>query len=65
MPLEQKSTVYPVALLLADLAIFGVLVVGAAALQHWLLQLACALVAGFWIGRLFILGHDACHQAYT
>jgi omega-6 fatty acid desaturase (delta-12 desaturase) len=65
LPLERKSTAYPLALLAIDLAIFVTLIVGAVALRGWLLQLACALVAGFWIGRLFILGHDACHQAYT
>ena len=30
----------------------------------WLKAL-CGLAAGFVIGRLFIIGHDACHQSYT
>jgi len=27
--------------------------------------LVCGLLAGIVIGRLFIIGHDACHQSYT
>src|SRR5512141_2386513 len=65
LPLERKSTAYPVALLVTDLVLFGALIAGAVLLTNALLQLACALAAGFWIGRLFILGHDACHQAYS
>src|ERR1700722_6952920 len=30
-----------------------------------ILQLLSALACGFVIGRLFIIGHDACHQSYT
>lgn len=65
LPLERKTTATPVALLVIDLLLFAALIIGAVMLPTVLLKLACALAAGFWIGRLFILGHDACHQAYT
>ena len=66
LPMEEsKRTAWPVALLAFDVAVFALLVAGAVLAGAWWLQLALSLVAGFWIGRLFILGHDACHQAYT
>ena len=34
-------------------------------LGPWWAKLLCGLVAGFWIGRIFIIGHDACHQSLT
>jgi omega-6 fatty acid desaturase (delta-12 desaturase) len=65
LPFEAKRTAWPVALLALDMAVFLALLVAAVALPAWWLQLPLSLAAGFWIGRLFILGHDACHQAYT
>jgi len=34
-------------------------------LPDWWARLACGLAAGFVTGRLFIIGHDACHQSLT
>jgi acyl-lipid omega-6 desaturase (Delta-12 desaturase) len=65
VPLEQKRTLYPLLLLGFDCAVLALLLAAATLLPAWPLQLASALAAGFWIGRLFILGHDACHQSYT
>jgi acyl-lipid omega-6 desaturase (Delta-12 desaturase) len=65
IPLEAKRTAWPIALLVFDYAVFLALLAGAITLTSWWLQLLCSIGAGFWIGRLFILGHDACHQAYT
>ncbi len=38
---------------------------GAVLAGHPAVQLLMALLAGFMIARLFILGHDACHQSFT
>src|SRR5262249_18333431 len=46
------------ALLLAALA-------GAILASPAWLRVLCGLAAGFVIGRLFIIGHDACHQSLT
>lgn len=64
-PLEAKRLAWPLALLLFDTLVLVAALAGAVLLTTWWLQLACALAAGFWIGRLFIIGHDACHQSLT
>jgi omega-6 fatty acid desaturase (delta-12 desaturase) len=33
--------------------------------QNWVIKLCFSMIAGFLIGRLFIIGHDACHQSLT
>ena len=63
--LSTKGYVYPIALLIIDLIIYGFLLYFAITASHWALRLLSGLVMGFWIGRIFIIGHDACHQAYT
>ncbi len=64
-PLAQRTHWHAYALLSLDYVLFGALIVGAVAFQAWWLQLLCGLAAGFVIGRLFIIGHDACHQSLT
>lgn len=63
--LMQRSTPRALFLLVVDYVLFFALISAAVAAPHWTLRLLAGLVAGFWIGRLFILGHDACHQSYT
>ena len=65
LDLAEKTTALPIVLLVVDYIIYGVLIAAAIAAPHWSLRLLAGLVAGFWIGRLFVIGHDACHQAYT
>ena len=64
-PLAARTTAWPVLLLVIDylllLAAFSCTVLAASLL----VKLACGLAAGFVTGRLFILGHDACHQSLT
>lgn len=64
-PIAQRSTLRAITLLLLDWTLFCALLAGTVAFQAWWLQLACGLAAGFVIGRLFIIGHDACHQSLT
>ena len=65
LPLSARTTLYPIALLLFDYALLIAAVAGAVLLPAWWARLACGLAAGFVTGRLFIIGHDACHQSLT
>ena len=64
-PFADKSTLRALALLAFDYAVW----LGLIAITVWapsiLVKVIAGNVAGFWIGRLFILGHDACHQSFT
>ncbi len=64
-PIVAKRTGYALALVVLDLALFALLLAGAVLLPHPLLQLLAGVLCGLVIGRLFILGHDACHQSFT
>lgn len=64
-PLTERRTAVAVGLLFMDLAIFAGLMAGTVGFSSGWAKLACGLLAGFMIGRLFIIGHDACHQSYT
>lgn len=64
-PIGERETARAIALLVLDMAIFLALIAGTVVFPAWWAKLACGLVAGFVTGRLFIIGHDACHQSYT
>jgi omega-6 fatty acid desaturase (delta-12 desaturase) len=64
-PVSQRQTLRGVLLLAFDLAVFLLLLAAVVLLPAWWMKLPPSLLAGFWIGRLFIIGHDACHQSYT
>jgi omega-6 fatty acid desaturase (delta-12 desaturase) len=65
LPLSQRNTAYALALVALDLCLFGAALALTVAAGHPLLKLLAGMAAGFFIGRLFILGHDACHQSFT
>ena len=65
VPLSEQTTVKALVLLVIDLCIWAALMFGTVALDAWWAKLLCAVAAGFMIGRLFIIGHDACHQSLT
>ncbi len=64
-PLSDRSTLRAFVLLLVDTALFMGLVACTVLLESVWLKLLCGSAAGFVIGRLFIIGHDACHQSLT
>ncbi len=64
-PLSERTTLRAFVLLALDYALFLALVAAAVMLQAAWAKLLCGLAAGFVIGRLFIIGHDACHQSLT
>jgi len=65
IPLAERTTLLAFVLLLVDYALWAALLAGTVLLDAWWAKLLCGLAAGFVIGRLFILGHDACHQSLT
>jgi omega-6 fatty acid desaturase (delta-12 desaturase) len=65
IPISQQNTFRAFLLLFVDYTLLVALLAGTIFLSAWWLKLVCALVAGFVIGRLFIIGHDACHQSLT
>lgn len=64
-PLVKRSTPLAIALLIQDIALFSATLAGALLLTNPILKMLSGLGCGFVIGRLFIIGHDACHQSYT
>jgi omega-6 fatty acid desaturase (delta-12 desaturase) len=65
IPLSGKETLTPLMLLVLDTILFVALIAATIWFSAWPLKLLFGLMAGFVIGRLFILGHDACHQSLT
>ncbi|MEO5690242.1 MAG: fatty acid desaturase [Burkholderiaceae bacterium] len=65
VPLSGPSTAHALALVGLDLVLFAALLAGTAILRHSALKLLLGSGCGVVIGRLFILGHDACHQSLT
>ena len=64
-PFTEKKTLISLTLLVADCLIWLALIAGVAFIPNLFVKIILGNIAGFWIGRLFILGHDACHQSYT
>jgi omega-6 fatty acid desaturase (delta-12 desaturase) len=52
-------------LLVLDYVLLLAALAGTLLMVSWWAKLLCGLAAGFVIGRLFIIGHDACHQSLT
>ena len=65
LPIVKKNTVYALGLVVTDLTLFAVLLAATVLLAWPVLQVLTGMAAGLVIGRLFILGHDACHQSFT
>lgn len=64
-PFGRKRNAYAIALLVIDLLLFALgQWLAVAASSAWL-QILGALVTWAAIVRLFVIGHDACHQALT
>lgn len=65
IPLCSKKTWLPLLLLVFDFALFFAVIAGTVLIHPVWAKIGLGMVAGFIIGRLFILGHDACHQSFT
>ena len=64
-PIVKKNTAYAVFLVAVDLLLFAGAISATVLLSNPFLQMLAAAFTGLVIGRLFILGHDACHQSLT
>lgn len=64
-PYRERSTGRAVSLLGLDLLLFAAALTATVLLRPLALKLLFGALTGFIIGRLFIIGHDACHQALT
>lgn len=64
-PISARSTPRALALVAIDVAAFAALMIAIVSLRQPALQLLAGALAGLVIARLFILGHDACHQSFT
>lgn len=64
-PLSRRVTAAAIGLLVFDYLLLAAAMAGVVLLGPAWAKLACGLAAGFVIGRLFIIGHDACHQSLT
>ena len=62
---SRRTTAYPVLLSVLGYVLFAGLLALVVFARSLALKLPAALAAGFVIGRLFIIGHDACHQSLT
>ena len=65
VPVSGKNTAWALGLVATDLFFFSLMLAAAVRLPQPALQLLAGALAGLMIGRLFILGHDACHQSLT
>ncbi len=64
-PYSRRSTRKAIVLAGIDLTLFVGAIVATIVAPHLGLKLLAGVAAGFIIGRLFIIGHDACHQSLT
>ncbi|MDP3521550.1 MAG: fatty acid desaturase, partial [Hydrogenophaga sp.] len=62
IPLSERVTWRAFWLLALDYTLWLGLLAGVVLFDAIWLKALCGLAAGFVIGRLFIIGHDACHQ---
>ena len=65
IPLSTRTTLWALVLLIFDSALLLAALAGTVLQGAWWGKLLCGLTAGFITGRLFIIGHDACHQSLT
>ncbi|QWD78014.1 fatty acid desaturase [Polynucleobacter sp. MWH-Svant-W18] len=65
IPMAQGETGRAIMLLIVDACLWLACIAGTVFVENLLLKIIFGLVAGFVTGRIFILGHDACHQSFT
>ncbi len=64
-PYSHRSTARALTLVSIDIVLFFAAITATIAAPYAALKIAAGIIAGFVIGRLFIIGHDACHQSLT
>lgn len=64
-PLTERVVVKAIILQIFDTVILTAGLIGTVYFESIWVKLLLAIFSGFMIGRIFILGHDACHQSFT
>jgi omega-6 fatty acid desaturase (delta-12 desaturase) len=64
-PLTERVVVKAILLQILDTVILTAGLIGTVYFESIWVKLLLAIFSGFMIGRIFILGHDACHQSFT
>lgn len=64
-PLTERAVMRAIFLQIVDTLILTAGIVGTVYFESILVKILLAVFSGFMIGRIFILGHDACHQSFT
>ena len=64
-PMTQSQTTRAVALLIFDAMLWVGLIASTVSVESIFFKVLLGVVAGFVTGRIFILGHDACHHSFT
>ncbi|KWZ44750.1 fatty acid desaturase [Burkholderia savannae] len=64
-PFGERVIVRSIALLVVDYLLLLAALEGALLAPSSVAKIVCGMAAGFVTGRLFIIGHDACHQSLT
>ena len=64
-PMARSQTLRAVLLLIFDACLWLGLIAGTVLLESAWLKILLGVIAGFVTGRIFILGHDACHHSFT
>ena len=62
---STQNTALALCLVAMDVIAFGATIIAVIKVRFLVFKLALGLLAGFIIARLFIIGHDACHQSLT
>jgi len=62
-PLRESSDLKATALCVLDVSLFALMLVAVIAIPNVFVKAIMSLVLGLQIARLFVLGHDACHQS--
>lgn len=65
MPIASRNTAMAMRLVILDFVLFAAGLSLIIASRNIAVQVLAAVLTGFVIARLFILGHDACHQSLT
>jgi omega-6 fatty acid desaturase (delta-12 desaturase) len=63
--IASRSTWRALALVAVDVLLFVIAMAATVLARNPVLQVVAAWATGLVISRLFILGHDACHQSFT
>jgi len=65
VPIASRNTALALSLVIFDFVLYALGLATTVLARNPVVQVLAGTATGFVIGRLFILGHDACHQSLT